>query len=172
MTNRFVVAAAAVVVGLAAGACRSNTTEQAATTETPAASSTESHEGHQLAKVYFAEPKDGATVSSKSLTKFVFTADNYQISPVPQGEVKEARANMGHFHLGVDTDCLPPGTVIPKAEAGAKPGTAGQWIHFGTGSNNIEMALNPGPHKMSVQVGDDLHTAVEGLCQTITITAE
>lgn len=170
MTNRFVIAAAAVVIGLAASACRSNTTEQAATTDTAAASSTESHEGHQLAKVYFAEPKDGATVGT--LTKFVFQSDNYQISPVPQGEVKEARANMGHFHLGVDTDCLPAGTVIPKAEAGAKPGTAGQWIHFGTGSNNIEMALNPGPHKMSVQVGDDLHQAVEGLCETINITVK
>ena len=170
MTNRFVIAAAAVVLSLAAGACKSNTTEQAAATDTPAASSTESHEGHQAAKVTFAEPKDGATVGT--LTKFVFQSENYQISPVPQGEVKEARANMGHFHLGVDTDCLPAGTVIPKAEAGAKQGTAGQWIHFGTGSNNIEMALNPGPHKMSVQVGDDLHRAVEGLCETINITVK
>ena len=169
MASRLLIAAVATAVGLGGIACRSEAPKEEAATET---TSTESHEGHQLAKVYFAKPKDGATVSSKSLTKFVFTADNYQISPVPQGEVKEARANMGHFHLGVDTDCLPPGTVIPKADAGAKPGTAGQWIHFGTGSNNIEMALNPGPHKMSVQVGDDLHTAVDGLCQTINITAE
>lgn len=171
MTNRFVIAAAAVVIGLAASACKSNTTEQGAT-ETPAASSTESHEGHQAAKVYFKEPKDGATVSSKSLTKFVFGADNYQISPVPQGEVKDARANMGHFHLGVDTDCLAPGTTIPKAEAGATPGKAGQWIHFGTGSDNIEMALTPGDHKFAVEVGDDLHRAVEGMCQTISIKVE
>ena len=80
--------------------------------------------------------------------------DPVQISPVPQGEVKEARAGMGHYHLGVDTDCLPAGTDIPKAEAGATPGNAGSWIHFGTGSNNIEMALTPGPHKFSVEVGD------------------
>jgi hypothetical protein len=169
MASRLLIAAVATTFGFGGIACRSEAPKQEAATET---ASTESHEGHQAAKVYFAEPKDGATVSSKALTKFVFTADNYQISPVPQGEVKEARPAMGHFHLGVDTDCLPAGTVIPKAEAGAKPGTAGQWIHFGTGSNNIEMALNPGPHKMSVQVGDDLHTAVEGLCQTINITAE
>jgi hypothetical protein len=120
-------------------------------------------------RVYFAEPKDGATVPT--LTKFVFKADNYEISPVPT-DAKDARPNMGHFHLGVDADCLAPGTVIPKAEAGATPGTAGQWIHFGTGSDNIEMALNPGPHKMSVEVGDDLHRAVEGMCQTINITVK
>ena len=169
MINRFVIAAAAVVVGLAASACKSGTTEEAAKAETPAAAPAESHEGHQAKMVYFAEPKDGATVPT--LTKFVFKTDNYEISPVPK-DAKEARPNVGHFHLGVDTDCLAPGTAIPKAEAGAKPGTAGQWIHFGTGSDNIEMALTPGTHKMSVEVGDDLHHAVEGLCQTITITVK
>ncbi len=169
MINRFVIAAAAVVFGLAASACKSGTTEEAAKTETPAAAPAESHEGHQAKMVYFAEPKDGATVPT--LTKFVFKTDNYEISPVPK-DAKEARPNVGHFHLGIDTDCLAPGTAIPKAEAGAKPGTAGQWIHFGTGSDNIEMALTPGPHKMSVEVGDDLHHAVEGLCQTINITVK
>jgi hypothetical protein len=169
MANRFVLVAVALSFGVAAAGCKSEPQQTTTTTETPAASSTESHEGHQATRVYFAEPKDGATVGT--LTKFVFAADNYQISPVPK-DAKEARPNMGHFHLGVDTDCLTPGTTIPKAEANAKPGTAGQWIHFGTGSDNIEMALNPGPHKMSVEVGDDLHRAVEGLCQTINITVK
>ena len=170
MTNRLVIAAAALVFGVAASACTSKPAEEAKTTETPAAAApAESHEGHQQKMVYFAEPKDGATVPT--LTKFVFKTDNYEISPVPK-DAKEARPNVGHFHLGVDTDCLAAGTAIPKAEAGAKQGTAGQWIHFGTGSDNIEMALTPGPHKMSVEVGDDLHRAVEGLCQTINITVK
>lgn len=171
MRDRLGIIVVVAAFGVGGAACSKSETP-ASTTETPAASATESHEGHQTAKVYFVEPKDGATLSSKSLTKFVFGSDNYQIAAVPQGEVKEARANMGHFHLGVDTDCLPPGTTIPKAEAGATAGTAGQWIHFGTGSNNIEMALTPGPHKFSVEVGDDLHRAVEGLCQTINVTVE
>ena len=169
MTNRLVIAAAALVFGIAASACTSKPTEEAKTTETPAAAPAESHEGHQAKMVYFAEPKDGATVGT--LTKFVFKTDNYEISPVPK-DAKEARPNVGHFHLGVDTDCLAPGTTIPKAEEGAKQGTAGSWIHFGKGTDNIEMALNPGPHKMSVEVGDDLHRAVEGLCQTINITVK
>ena len=170
MTNRLVIAAAALVFGVAASACTSKPAEEAKTTETPAAAApAESHEGHQQKMVYFAEPKDGATVPT--LSKFVFKTDNYEISPVP-ADAKEARPNVGHFHLGVDTDCLPAGTTIPKAEAGDKPGTAGKWIHFGKGTDNIEMALTPGSHKMSVEVGDDLHRAVEGLCQTINITVK
>jgi hypothetical protein len=80
---------------------------------------------------------------------------------VPAGEVKEVRAATGHFHLGVDTDCLPPGTVIPKAQP---------WIHFGDGKNTIEMQLTPGAHRFAVQAGDDLHTTTAGLCETIAVT--
>jgi|SRR5688572_4506280 len=168
MANRLLIAGVAVALGLGTVACRSETPKE----ETPAdTAATESHEGHQAAKVYFKEPKDGATVSSKSTTKFVFGADNYQISPVP-AEAKEARPNMGHFHLGVNADCLPAGTEIPKADPNAKPGTAGQWIHFGKGTDNIEMALSPGDYKFAVEVGDDLHRAVEGMCETINIKVE
>jgi len=74
MVNRFVIAAAAVFFGLAASACKSGTTEEAAKTETPAAAPAESHDGHQAKMVYFAEPKDGATVSTP--TKFVFNFRN------------------------------------------------------------------------------------------------
>ena len=171
MADRLVVIGVAAALGLTI-ACRSETPKQetSETSATPAASS-ESHEGHQAMRVYFVEPKDGATVSSKTTTKFVFATDNYQISPVPK-DAKEARPNMGHFHLGVNTDCLPPGTTIPKAEAGDKPGTAGKWVHFGKGTDTFEMAVNPGNYKFSVEVGDDLHRAVEGMCETINVKVE
>jgi hypothetical protein len=170
MVIRFVSGVLIAAFVLTVSACRSETTQVA---EAPAAApaADASHEGgHVGARVFFVEPKNGATV--KSPVKFVFGNDQVQISPVPQGEVKEARADMGHYHLGVDTDCLPAGTIIPKAEAGATPGNAGSWIHFGTGSDNIEMSLTPGTHKFSVEVGDDLHRAVEGLCETISVTVE
>ena len=169
MRNRLLIAGVAVAVGLGAVACRSEAPKEETPAETAA---TESHEGHQAMKVYFKEPKDGATVSSKRLTKFVFGADNYQISAVPSGEVTEARPDMGHFHLGVNTECLPAGTTIPKAEEGDKPGEAGKWVHFGKGTDTFEMALNPGTYKFAVEVGDDLHRAVEGMCETITIKVE
>jgi hypothetical protein len=168
MADRLLIAGVAAALALAGAACSS----EAPTEEAAPAASTESHDGHQMAKVYFKEPKDGATLSSKSTVKFVFGADNYQISAVPSGEVTDARPGMGHFHLGVNTDCLPAGTVIPKAEEGDKPGEAGKWVHFGKGTDTFEMALNPGEYKFAVEVGDDLHRAVEGMCETITIKVE
>lgn len=169
MATRFVTGALLTALAVSLAACRSETPQQSETPagSTPAASSADaSHEGHTMAKVYFVEPKNGATLSSKSLAKFTFGSDNYTIAAVPPGELTAAdvRANMGHFHLGVDQDCLPPGQEIPRGQQ--------DWIHFGDGKNTIEMQLTPGPHKFSVQVGDDLHRTVEGLCETISVNVE
>ena len=109
-------------------------------------------------RVFFAEPQDGATV--KSPVHVVFASDMFTIAAVPQGEVKEVRANTGHYHLGVDTKCLAPGTVIPKADP---------WIHFGMGNNSIDMQLTPGQHTLVVQAGDDKHMTAMGLCESITV---
>ena len=68
---------------------------------------------------------------------------------------------MIHYHLGVDTDCLATGVAIPKADP---------WIHFGDGKNVIEQALAPGPHRLAVQAGDDLHRTLPGMCQVINVT--
>ena len=110
-------------------------------------------------KVFFSEPKNGATV--KSPVHIVFASDMFTIAAVPPGEVTDVRANTGHYHLGTDTDCLPVGSVIPKASP---------WVHFGMGNNSIDMQLTPGPHKLVVQAGDDKHATMTGLCETINIT--
>jgi|SRR5688572_8931544 len=112
-------------------------------------------------KVFFSEPKNGASV--KSPVHIVFASDMFTIAAVPPGEIapEAVRANTGHFHLGVDTDCLPAGTVIPKANP---------WVHFGMGNNTIDMQLGPGSHKLVVQAGDDRHATMTGLCETITVT--
>lgn len=109
-------------------------------------------------RLYFAEPKDGAAV--KSPVHLKFAVDNYEISPVPPGEVTSSRPNVGHHHVGVDTDCLPPGSVIPKAAP---------WVHFGDGKSEIDMQLPPGEHKLALEIGDDEHRTQPGLCQTITV---
>ena len=113
-------------------------------------------------RVFFAEPQDGATV--KSPAHLVFGLEGYQLAPVPQGTVAPAdvRPGVGHHHVGVDMDCLPAGTEIVK-------GTP-SWVHFGTGSTTIDMQLTPGPHKLTLQLGDDLHRTVAELCQTIHVT--
>jgi len=117
------------------------------------------HEGHTGGRVFFMTPMNGATV--KSPVNFVFGSEMFTIAAVPAGDVTNVRPGTGHFHLGVDTDCLPAGEVIPKAQP---------WIHFGMGNNSIEMMLTPGPHKFALQAGDDKHATLAGLCETINIT--
>ena len=118
-----------------------------------------SHGAH--GKVYFVQPKNGATI--KTMSTFEFGGDGVQIGAVPAGTItpEQVRPGITHYHLGVDTDCLPTGVAIPKADP---------WIHFGDGKNVIEMSLKPGPHRLVLQSGDDLHRTVEGLCETINVT--
>ena len=158
MATRLVTGASIAALTITLAACRSETPQQS---ETPAASA-ESHEGHTGGRVFFVSPKNGDTV--KSPVRFEFGSENYQVAAVPEGEVKEVRAGTGHFHLGVDQDCLPAGQEIPRGQP--------DWVHFGTGNNNIEMNLTPGQHKFAVQMGDDLHRTVEGLCETITVNVQ
>jgi Domain of unknown function (DUF4399)/Family of unknown function (DUF6130) len=117
------------------------------------------HSEHAGGKVFFKEPANGAMV--KSPVHIVFGSDMFTIAPVPEGEVTTVRANTGHYHLGVDTDCLAAGSVIPKANP---------WVHFGKGNDNIDMQLTPGPHKLVVQAGDDKHATMTGLCEVINVT--
>jgi hypothetical protein len=110
-------------------------------------------------RIFFVEPKNGAMV--KSPVHLKFGIENYKIAPVPEGDVKTARPGVGHFHVGVDTGCLKPGQTIVK-------GTP-SWIHFGKGDSEIDMQLTPGKHRLALQLGDDLHNTVKGLCSTITV---
>jgi hypothetical protein len=79
---------------------------------------------------------------------------------VPQGTVTDTRPSLGHYHIGLDADCLPTGTAIPRAAP---------WVHFGDGKNVIDMQLPAGMHKLTLQVGDDLHRTIEGLCTSINV---
>jgi hypothetical protein len=110
-------------------------------------------------RVFFVAPTDGAELAADLTVSFEFGTENYEISPVPE-EVESSRAGIGHYHLGVGAECLPVGEIIPKADP---------WVHFGDGSKTIDMDLAPGPHTFSVQMGDDEHRTLEGLCETISI---
>lgn len=108
--------------------------------------------------VRFVRPGDGDTVTSP--VRIVFGSENVEVAAVPD-TVDQPREGTIHYHLGVDTDCLPPGTRIPSASP---------WIHFGDGSSEIEQQLAPGEHRLTVQAGDDEHMTIEGLCETVTVT--
>jgi hypothetical protein len=114
------------------------------------------------AKVFFIEPKNGAMVTSPVHMKF--GSSGTEISPVPAGDIKEARPGMSHYHVGIGVSCLPPGKNIVK-------GTP-SWVHFGDGKSEIDMQLTPGRHRLALQLGDDLHNTLPGACQMITVNVK
>jgi len=111
------------------------------------------------ARVFFVEPKANATV--KSPVHLKFGVENYTVAAVPDGTVEKARPGVGHFHVGIDTPCVGVGKTIVK-------GTP-SWVHFGKGDAEIDMQLTPGKHTLALQMADDLHNAIKGLCSTITV---
>jgi hypothetical protein len=158
MASRVLTLIAAGAVTLTMVACGGKTEEAA-----------EDHGDHVAgtSRAFFVSPKNGDTIKPSS--KFEFGSEAITIAavpPLPEGVTTVAdadvRGNTGHYHLGVDTDCVPAGEAIPR---GAK-----EWIHFGKGDNTIDMSLEPGPHKFALQVGDDQHKAVANLCETINVT--
>jgi hypothetical protein len=110
-------------------------------------------------RAFFVEPVDGASV--KSPVHFKFGSQGVVISPVPPDPITTVRPGTGHYHLGIDVDCLASGAEIVK-------GTP-SWVHFGKGDDVFDSQFAPGSHKVSLQVADDKHVAMPGLCSTITI---
>ena len=111
-------------------------------------------------RVVFVSSADGATATSP--IQLEFGIESYEISAIPE-EVDEPRSGIGHYHVGFDTECLPAGTEIPRADP---------WVHFGDGSVTFETLVEPGEYTFALQLGDDLHHTQEGLCETITVTVE
>ncbi len=144
---------------LGIAACSSPPAETPKPAETPAAPATPPPAA-PTPRAYFAEPADGATVTSP--VKLKFASEGITISAVP-AEVVEVRPGMGHYHLGIDMDCLGNGDEIKKD---------GKWVHLGKGDTEIDTQLAPGSHKLTVAVGDDKHMQIPGLCSTITVTAK
>ena len=114
--------------------------------------------GPEGRRVFFIQPADGETVQSP--VRLEFGAESFRIAAVPAGTVTDTRPDLGHHHVAIDTDCLSPGTVIPMAAP---------WVHFGDGKNIIDMQLPAGRHRLTLQIGDDLHRTIEGLCATIAV---
>ena len=109
-------------------------------------------------RVFFANVSDGDEVTSP--VSLEFGIENYEIVAAQDPIVIEE--GKGHHHLGVNTHCLKPGIIIEKAQP---------WIHFGDGSNTIDMQLPPGPAHLALQVGDGEHRTLDepGLCAMITL---
>lgn len=114
-------------------------------------------------RVFFVAPLDGDQMSSDHDVEVEFGAENYTIAAIPDGfdaETDEPRADVGHYHVGLGTGCLPAGEVIPEGQG---------WQHFGDGSDRYTLQVEPGSYELTVQIGDDAHVTQEGLCETISI---
>jgi len=149
--------AASALLALGLGACAGGggSSEPPPTTMPPTTAAAKSTEP----RVFFVMPKEGDEVTSP--VKFEFGAENLTVAPVT--DPPEVKPGEIHFHLGYDTDCLPAGEVIPKADP---------WVHFGTGATTFESQLDPGPHTLTLQAGDGEHRTLagDGYCQTIHVT--
>ena len=141
-------------------ACGSGDDAQEEGEETPAEEEAEEPaEVSSAPRVFFANVSDGDEVTSP--VSLEFGIENFEIVAAQDPVVIEE--GKGHHHLAVNGHCLDPGIVIEKAEP---------WIHFGDGSNTIDVQLPPGPAHLSLQVGDGEHRTLdeEGLCLMINLT--
>ena len=149
--------AALLVLGLAG--CAAEEPEPAAEPEAAAADHGEHAEmaAAGAPRIFFVEPAMGATVTSP--VRIVFGAENFTIEPRVEGEIHHGA---GHHHIGIDTQCLAPGIIIPNAAP---------WVHFGDGSSQIEVQLPPGEHHLVAQVGDGEHRTIDapGLCAELHV---
>jgi hypothetical protein len=94
------------------------------------------------AKVYFANLKDGQTVSSPF--KVEMAVEGMSVDTA-NGKLKPAS---GHHHILIDIDSIPANTVIVKDSV---------HLHFGNAQTSAEVKLSPGKHTLTLQFADALH---------------
>ena len=116
------------------------------------------HLGAQAqAKVGFAEPKNGASVTSPFKVKLM--ASGVKIEPAG-----EAVSGSGHHHILVNMDSLPVGEEIPFTK---------KHIHMGKGQDEIEVNLPAGTYNLTMQVADGKHMSLgPNYAKSITVTVK
>lgn len=93
------------------------------------------------ARVYIADPKEGAYVSRTPLIRFGLV--NMGVAPAGF-----AKANTGHHHLLIDTEMPPFDKEIPNDF---------NHLHFGAGQTEAKVTLPLGRHKLQLLLADEDH---------------
>lgn len=107
--------------------------------------------------VSFAEPADGATVTSPFKVKFLVTGMEVK----PAGDVV---ANSGHHHLFINHDSLKAGEAIPVDDT---------HLHFGKGQTETMVTLPSGKYTLTMQFADGAHKSYgPGMSKTIHVTVK
>jgi len=94
------------------------------------------------ASVYFANLKDGQTVTSPVKVEMGVEAMHVDTA---NGKLKPAS---GHHHILVDIDSIQTGEVIKKDSV---------HLHFGNAQTSAEVKLTPGKHTLVLQFADAMH---------------
>lgn len=102
-----------------------------------------SHPDAVNGRVFFIEPKDGATVPTTFKVKM--GVEGMKVRKA--GEALEDRKS-GHHHILVDLPAIPQGNVIP---------TSPKHIHFGQGQTEAEITLPKGEHTLTLQFANGAH---------------
>ncbi len=109
------------------------------------------------AKVFFVEPKDGATVTSP--VKIQMGVEGMEVKPA--GKIQDGS---GHHHIVIDSDPVAKGTLVPADD---------KHKHFGKGQTETELQLAPGQHTLQLQFANGVHLSYgEQMSAKITITVE
>lgn len=143
---------AAVLVSLALALTACGEDEPAVTIPTEAGTAPGAGEVELSGSVSFAQPEDGAEVTSP----VTIEATVEELELVPAGEPTDEG---GHLHVMVDVACVQPGEVIPSDD---------EHVHLGDGSATTEIDLEPGEHTLCLQLGDSEHVATT-LTDTVTV---
>jgi hypothetical protein len=107
--------------------------------------------------VSFAEPADGAVVSSPFKVKFAVSGMEVK----PAGEMA---ANTGHHHLIINGGSVKAGESVPFDE---------KHLHFGKGQTETEVTLPPGKYKLTMQFANGAHQSYgPGGSKTIEVTVK
>lgn len=115
-----------------------------------------SHGAIKMARVFFVEPLDGATVPGTFKVKM--GVEGMTLTPAGK-KVNDVTA--GHHHLIVDGKSLPKGQPIPANATN---------IHYGKAQTEAELTLAPGDHTLTLQFADGAHRSFgEKFSQTIKI---
>lgn len=142
-------AAAAFLLGLAAGAAADSHEGGSGPERTPAP---------KEARLYFISPEDGATLESPVTVRFGLEG----MGVAPSGVSAE---QAGHHHLVVDGELPPMGAPIPSSDT---------YRHFGGGQTQTTLELEPGEHTLQLLLGDARHVPHDPPVKSerITITVE
>lgn len=93
--------------------------------------------------VSFVTPLDGSTIFTES--ELVFSVEGMRVRPAGEDATDHTS---GHFHLIIDGEPTPAGTVVP-ADA--------THIHYGKGQTSTTVTLTPGKHTLTLQFADGAH---------------